>query len=348
MTLSSIAEVSKGNVMLDQIISTTVIPDPPRQRLRHLFEKALSQEGRRGGHLYEGELGPRLMLTAFELLLNKTPLIQFGHLVSNHAIVQEMKRAPAETVTILDIGFGFGGQWRNLLDMLEGDHTRIRLVGVDIPASGDPVSLLRQAGSELRRYGASKEISLEFIPIASRAERIDLDSLRRQIEGPLFVNCAFMLHHLREDAGDDSRQRFLELIHALNPALLTVTEPHADHTSRDIHSRLQEAWRCFGLAFWVIEECLEPSQERDVIEQVFFGSEIENLVVKVDEDRFERHQRFEEWKERLERAAFRARAVSTIPPLPLPPICTISPYQEALGLFVKDELLVASSVWEPR
>jgi hypothetical protein len=249
------------------------------------------------------------MIAAFNVLVNATPLVSFGHRFANHIILSAI--ADAREVYLLDLGIGSGLQWFHLMEQLAAlpqGAPNLHLTGIDIPAAeGDPDQRLRETGIRLQEHARRLDINFSYEGIASKLEEIDLTTLAIAPDQALVVNSALTLHHIPDQlvAEPDERDRVLHQIKALCPQVFTLTEPDSEHNKLDYLPRLRESLRHYYTVFDVLDTLLPPDMpERQVIEQEFFGREIINVVSCEGSQRVERHERNEAWQRRLVRAGF--------------------------------------------
>ncbi|PRY14237.1 histidinol-phosphate aminotransferase [Pontibacter ummariensis] len=314
-------------VIHDKIQALTQVVNPEgsaSERIALAYLRAFSACLDLDGNLYAGNLysnsnpGERDMISAFNVLVRSTPLVTFGHQFANLAILEAV--ADAREVHVLDLGIGSGLQWLHFLEVLAmrpGTAPSIRITGIDIPAPGGaPDHKLQLAGEMLQRHAVSLGLHLTYTPIPARLEEINLQELDFAPTETLVVNSALTLHHLPDQllTQPDYRDRILQQIRALEPKVLTLTEPDSEHNRLKFLPRLRESLRHYRTVFDVLDTLLPPMlPERQIIEQEFFGREIINVVSCEGHARVERHERQEAWQQRLIRNGF-----LPAPLLPLP------------------------------
>lgn len=262
------------------------------------------------GNLYASSFGVMDMISAFNVLVTATPLVTFGHRFANHSILAAI--AGKKEVYLLDLGIGSGLQWFHLMELLAampGDKPGLHLTGIDLPDnnSPDPLQKLKGTGERLTLHALQLGLPFSYTCIGTRLEDFDLTTLPVTPEQTLVVNAALTLHHLADElvTQPDQRDRVLQQIRALQPAVFTLTEPDSEHNRLDFLPRLRESLRHYHTVFDVLDVLL-PSDlpERQIIEQEFFGREIMNVVACEGNTRVERHERDEAWQRRLVRNGF--------------------------------------------
>ncbi|MDX5421888.1 MAG: histidinol-phosphate transaminase [Hymenobacteraceae bacterium] len=273
------------------------------------FAAKTQQNSHHAGNLYNSTFGVMDMISAFNVLVNATPLVSFGHRFANHIILSAI--SGAREVYLLDLGIGSGLQWFHLMEQLaklpDGSPV-LHLTGIDIPDSGEePTRRLRETGIRLEEHAQRLGIPFSYEGIASRLEDFDLGTLHIAPAQALVVNSALTLHHIPDQlvAQPDQRDSILRQIRDLKPLVFTLTEPDSEHNKLDYLPRLRESLRHYHTVFDVLDTLLpQDMPERQVIEQEFFGREIINVVSCEGMDRVERHERNEAWQRRLIRNGF--------------------------------------------
>jgi len=285
--------------------SSDRVPAPAIVRLQAAFEHALAV--RRGGPALEHPYSDEDMIRAFATLQERTPLIRFGYVAANFAILSVAMQE--HELEVLDLGIGHGAQWDAFFEIFHargGALRHMRLLGVDVPGAARAAAAI---GDRLREKAARAGVRLTFVSQLAHAERIERFDLTR--EAPLVVNASFAMHHVPSgDAvtnGEWSRDALLARLRALSPRLLALVEPDAEHDCLPFPRRVNEAMRHYGIVFDALEATLgDDERTRRIIEQRFFGREIVDVVACEGAARVERHERAASWRRRLTRLGYRA------------------------------------------
>ncbi|MBF9252805.1 histidinol-phosphate transaminase [Pontibacter sp. 172403-2] len=308
---------------LHQLASVASSTGSPEERIALAFARAFhaklaADENVYAGNLYSSTFGAMDMISAFGVLIRQTPLVTFGHLFSNLAILEATANSPE--IHILDLGIGAGLQWLHLLEMLAsraGGAPKVRITGVDIPAAeGAPESRLIETGERLQQHAAQLGINFSYTYLAGRLEDVYLQDLYFAPSETLVANAAFTLHHLPDQllGQPDQRDRVLQQLKQLQPKIFTLTEPDSEHNNLHLVPRLRESLRHYYTVFDVLDTVLPPQlPERQVIEQEFFGREIINVISCEGTARVERHERNAAWQRRLTRTGFSPFALTMLP-----------------------------------
>ena len=280
-------------------------------RLDRLFAAGLrarldGTDGGAGNPYLSDPVDGASMLAAFEVLRAATPFVQFGYAAANAAIAA----LPATSVHVVDIGIGRGSQWPALFEHLarRDSPPRLRLTGVDLPAPGaDPDRVLREVGEQLTASAARHALPFSYRGLTVPMEQLHAEHLDLRGGETLVVNLALALHHSPTDTthGTSVRDQLLTRLRGWAPALVTLTEPDAEHDALPLTARVREALAHYGAVFDALEVLVpEGHPSRQVLEEQFFGREIVNVVGFDGTQRVERHHRHAAWGRRFLQAGF--------------------------------------------
>ncbi|XP_020600095.1 LOW QUALITY PROTEIN: scarecrow-like protein 18 [Phalaenopsis equestris] len=284
------------------ILTTTSSPTgDAADRLTHHFTRALSLRLR---FLPPSPHDPSHSSLSFNQL---TPFLRFSHLTANQAILEAANNRPS--LHILDFDTGHGLQWPLLLQAIADRSHFPNPPSIQITATGTDLSLLFQTGRRLQSFADSLGLCFHFHPICiSQTTSFSFPTNRGEI---LAVNCALFLHKLIKDDGFHELKQFLQAVKGMNPAVVTVAEKEAKHSSPLFLQRFAEALGYYSAVFESLEATLPPSsRERMVVERMWIGREIEDIVAGEGEGRRERHERFERWEGLMKDAGFVVKPLS--------------------------------------
>ncbi len=76
-------------------------------------------------------------------------------------------------------------------------------------------------------------------------------------------------------------------------------EPDSDHNNLSSPATIIEAMAHYMTVFSALDYFLPKDKNLEIIEQEFFGREMRNILGNSDASRYERHERFETWCDRL-------------------------------------------------
>jgi hypothetical protein len=316
---------------------------PNGDLLSHLVAEALLQRFDRGlvenSNVYVQNL-EHSQTTLFYLMAEAVPFVRASHVVANRMLLDGI--GDADTACLLELGTGRGMQLSTLLERIAEEKRRMRrldIIGID-PVEDNLLATERHLSALRRRLG----FELHFKPVHGLIERLSLAQVRDLMGGDcdaLIINSAFTFHHTRHALFDEhERTAILRRFRRLEPAVITLAEPNADHDTENVLERLQHGWRHFSHLFELVDESRLNIPQRMAIKAHFFGREIRDLFAVDDHYRCERHEPWQRWRDRLIDAGYAPRPVPRID-LQLPESCGWESENGCVRLMYRDEVLVA-------
>ncbi|KAL9381539.1 hypothetical protein Peur_027196 [Populus x canadensis] len=118
----------------------------------------------------------------------------------------------------------------------------------------------------------------------------------------VIVRWEFELHKLL--AVEGAIERVLSKLKELKPKFMLINEQEADHNSPDFFDRFALSFQYYSRVFNHFN-CVSGEPDREEILERHWRRQISNVVACEGIDRVERHQTFDQWKERLRGAGFR-------------------------------------------
>jgi DELLA protein len=118
----------------------------------------------------------------------------------------------------------------------------------------------------------------------------------------VIVRWEFELHKLLAIEG--AIERVLSKLKELKSKFMLINEQEADHNSPDFFDRFALSFQYYSRVFNHFN-CVSGETEREEILERHWRRQISNVVACKGIDRVERHQTFDQWKERLRGAGFR-------------------------------------------
>ena len=225
----------------------------------------------------------------FDILIDKFPYVKYSQQMINQSIVDII--AQHSEVTIVDIGVGLGTQMVNIIALSKQLPNLKKMVIVGIEPFADALSI-----AERNINACRKEISfdLDFIPVAEYVENVDFAALGK-LPGEIIVNASLALHHIQTKA---QRNSTIAKVREINPTAFVLIEPNVNHFEPDYFLRFKSCYHHFYSLFKVIDK-LDISNEHKNGLKLFFGREIEDILGKLEADRFEKHEPAAHWIELL-------------------------------------------------
>ncbi|KAH0457541.1 hypothetical protein IEQ34_012856 [Dendrobium chrysotoxum] len=294
------ADFAAARHAISILTTTSSATGDAADRLTHHFTSALSL---RLHLLPPSPHDPNFILSFNQL----TPFLRFSHLTANQAILEAVDGH--RSIHILDFDTGHGLQWPPLLQAIADRSHFPNPPTIHITGTGTDPSLLSQTSRRLQSFADSLGLCFHFHPLCiSPTTSFSFQTNGGEI---LAVNCTMFLHKLIKDDGLDELKQFLLAIKGMNPAVVTVAEKEAKHSSPLFLQRFAEALSYYSAVFESLEATLPPSsRERMVVEKMWIGREIEDIVAGEGEGRKERHERFERWENLMKNAGFLIKPLS--------------------------------------
>lgn len=230
----------------------------------------------------------------FDILIHQFPFVKYSQQMANDAIVEVMKQH--KEVCIVDIGIGLGTQMLHILEKAkELSHLhKVVIVGIE-PFE----NALNSAEEKIMAYKNQVHFDLQFIPVAEYIEHINL--LKYKPSGiPCVVNASLALHHIKSDA---DRNRVISNIKALKPKAFLLIEPCVNHFTNDLAARILNSYEHFISLFRVVDRLDASNEDKNGL-KLFFGRELEDILSKTDDERFEKHEPVSSWLHRLRQNKF--------------------------------------------
>jgi hypothetical protein len=265
--------------------------------LATIFINALNKKIRSesiGQNIYLGKYEIS-QIELFDLLIEKFPFVKYSQMLTNRAIVEEMRGNAV--VTLIDIGIGQGTQVMNIIEQARCLPGLRHLCVIGIEPYGQA---LEQAGDTVQSLNGQAPFSIEFKGIQEGVEDITFSALG-QLKGKVIVNASLALHHIQSA---EKRQKVIEGIRSLQPAAFFLIEPNVNHFEPDFQQRFLHCYRHFYHIFQVIDQIENISQSDKNALKLFFGREIEDIIGKEEKDRFEKHELADAWIKRLKQSDF--------------------------------------------
>ena len=226
----------------------------------------------------------------FDIVLRSVPCVTDTTKITLQIMTDFYAKAQ-HSFTHINIGIGKGYFEKQMLtELAKNENSRnlkkIKIIGLDIDSS----SLL--ASEQNVKEAASlfsKETVIEFIPICQFAEKIPESywlAITKEPKDLLGITSAFTIHHLQKN---EDLVNILSNLAKCNPQLFTLIEPDSDHFTPYIPDRLVNCWNLFGTIFEMADIMKLSEEEEKAIKYIFFGREIENILINDEELRYEKH-----------------------------------------------------------
>ncbi|XP_020596441.1 scarecrow-like protein 14 [Phalaenopsis equestris] len=291
------------------------------QRLAHYFADGLEARlAGTGSVIYNALVAKRKtasdVLKAYQVYLAASPLKMVSYHFSNQTILNTIGNATR--VHILDYGIYFGFQWPPFLKMLSalpGGPPKLRITGIDVPQPGfRPSERIEETGHRLYHYAERFGIPFEYQVVASKLDEVNVEDLHLEEEEVLIVNCVFRITSLGDETMDVDcpRDRFLNNIRKLNPALFVNVTSNGSYGAPFFLTRFREALYHFSALFDMLEMTVPREHEqRMLVERDLYGKCAINVISCEGAERLERPETYKQAQVRCLRAGFEQLPVSS-------------------------------------
>src|SRR5206468_3737092 len=161
----------------------------------------------------------------FNLVAQHLPTVALAGRVGNEVLAGFL--AGQEVATLLDLGIGTGRQEVELLRLLAQRGELPQMLHV-VAVEPDAGSLI-QSGSDLAIVADELGVALDFTPVHKLVEELDEGDWAwfASFPGPLVVNAAFALHHVRGGEGGRARDEVFRRLRAAGAQAVVLCEPNS-------------------------------------------------------------------------------------------------------------------------
>ncbi len=234
----------------------------------------------------------------FDILANHFPLVVESQNLAHACLIREVKNC--SHLCIIDLGIGRSVQILRLLKLLHEvpSIAKVTLIGVDImqEALGHSAQVLDSEKTKLN-------FAFDFHLIQSAVEKIDFNEILNRLPQDrdfTYINSSLTLHHVQHA---EERNTLFSNCKRLSPDLMTLIEPNVSTFTDDFNLRAGRAIEHF-YALYDYTNTLPLQEEEKRSLKTFFGNDFFDPIAHVDEARFEKLERGEEWISRAEQAGF--------------------------------------------
>jgi hypothetical protein len=259
--------------------------------LRALKKKTTPQNTDENIYLKKYEI-PQIQL--FNILIDKFPFVKYSQHFTNHAIVEAI--GSDNEASIIDIGIGVGTQMINVIELLK-NNTRLKklhIVGIE-PAN----EALKIAEQNILSQQNDLPFEIQFTSVNEFIENVNFATIK-DLSGTIIVNASLALHHIQSS---EKRSEIISGIKKIKPAVFILIEPNVNHFETDFYQRFRNCYNHFHGIFKVIDNLEIDLLDKNAL-KLFFGREIEDIIGKEEQDRFEKHEPATHWIERLKHNRF--------------------------------------------
>lgn len=252
------------------------------------------------GHIYLNRYEiPQIEL--FNVLIKEFPFVKWGHHFSNELLFSKLKNS--KQAVIVDVGMGQGIQMQNLLIRLNDAKELKEVVIIGIEPFADAIET---ATKLIENIAPDLNYKIELVPVNRFIQDMDEQALNEIVSnysGDIMISSSLTLHHIQTL---EERLDVIKMLRSVNPMGIVLIEPNIDHFEPDFKRRFQNCFQHFYHIFQVIDNLSVDSKAKNGL-KLFFGREIEDIMGKKNEDRYEKHEPAFRWIEKLNNCGFIVR-----------------------------------------
>ncbi|XVE65522.1 hypothetical protein DITRI_Ditri08aG0006500 [Diplodiscus trichospermus] len=277
----------------------------PVQRVVYYFAKALQEKIERetGRHSSKG-LRRKPLFNFDEAMMSpnptalachgELPFAQITNFAGIEAIVENV--VDAKRIHIIDLAIKTGVQWTILMQALASrSECPIELLKISAVAT-DAKHEIEATGKWPLSFAQSLGIPFAF-KFVMVSDMLDLkeDLFELDAEETVAVYAAFAFRSML--AMPNRIENIMRVIRVMNPCLMVVAEIEANHNSPIFVNRFIEVLFFFSAYFDCVATCMKDDcKNREMVESVYFGEGIKNMVAAEGEERKVRNVKFDVWR----------------------------------------------------
>ncbi|CAI9105474.1 OLC1v1004402C1 [Oldenlandia corymbosa var. corymbosa] len=232
---------------------------------------------------------------AFVACHQALPFIQATQFAAVQAVLDYLKSA--NKIHIIDLHIRSGVNWTVLMQALVDQETPpvIRITAV---ATATNKGNVEEAGKRLVEFARSMDLPgfcFNTVVVEDMKE-LKEDMFRREPEEAVAVYASMVFRTML--SRPDSLASVMKVMRRLKPAVVVVNEVEANHNSPSFVTRFTESLFFYTAFFDCLEDCMgRKDDDRKIIEGLYFGEGIRNMVATEGENRCTRNVTMEVWRE---------------------------------------------------
>ncbi|KAI4382966.1 hypothetical protein MLD38_008854 [Melastoma candidum] len=268
-------------------------------------------EGERVVHIIDlNSFEPAQWINLFQLLSARPegpPHLRITGIHEQKEVLEMMALRLNEEAEKLDIPFQFAGI-TSKLENLDLEALTVKTGEALVISSVLQLHALLSVDDEMYRrspYASSGSNSANLQMVLQMKQRTLGEWLEKELPP----------YYLGSDSGSASSSlsfnpaprmtNFLNALRGLSPKLMVIMEQESNHNGSNLKERLSEALQYYANVFDCLELTVQRAlAERQKLEKMMFGEEIENIIASEGVERKERHEKLDKWAVRLEMAGF--------------------------------------------
>ncbi|EXB57389.1 hypothetical protein L484_016442 [Morus notabilis] len=265
--------------------------------------------------------------SAFIDLYRVSPYYQFAHFTANQAIIEAFEKEEESNnraLHVVDFDISYGFQWPSLMQSLSEKATGGNRISLRITGFGRSPEELQETENRLVSFSKGfRNLSFDFQGLlrssssgSTGSTNSNKQRIKKRNNETVAANLVF---HLNTFENNSKISETLKLVNSLNPSIVILVEQEDSRSARSFLSRFMESLHYFAAMFDSLDDCLPlESAERLSIEKNHLGKQIKTMLnYDHDNDHDDgsencpKHERFETWKERMEKHGFGGVRISS-------------------------------------
>ncbi|VVB08333.1 unnamed protein product [Arabis nemorensis] len=280
--------------------------------LSKLLERA-NQQRQAGPHQQRDAYDQSDVISAFQLLQNMSPYVNFGYLTATQAIIEAVKYD--RRVHIVDYDITEGAQWASLMQAFVSKNTgpsaqHLRITALSRATNGKKsIAAVQEAGRRLTAFAESIGQPFSYHHCKLETDTFNASSLKLVRGEAVVINCMLHLPRFSHQA-PNSLISFLSEVKTLNPKLITLVHEEVGLMGNQgfLH-RFMDLLHQFSAMFDSLEAGLSiATPARGFVERVFIGPWVYGWLTRITDD--SEVESFASWPQWLEANGFKAVDVS--------------------------------------
>lgn len=270
----------------------------PVQRVAYYFTKALRERIRREKGRIRSETGLHGMAMSTNLVFLKFhqvfPFNQVTMFAGIDAILKRVEKAT--NIHLIDLQIRSGVQWTVFIQALTErvsypiQHLKITAIGTTDRQK------MQETGKSLESFAESLNLPFSYkIIFLSDTNNLRKEHFTIKQHEEVVVYCPLILRTMI--GRPDCLENLMRVIMKLNPSMAVIIEVEANHNSPSFFHRFIEALFFYSAYFDCLDECADRDNDyRNILEKVYFGDGIENIVAAEGKDRTTRSMKMSAWE----------------------------------------------------
>ncbi|XP_073011571.1 scarecrow-like protein 28 [Typha latifolia] len=123
------------------------------------------------------------------------------------------------------------------------------------------------------------------------------------------VNCVAVMHKALHDENGAALASFLSLLRSANPEIVVSAEKEVELNKQTWEMRLVASIQYYSAVFDALGSCLPENSAARIKVEEMFAREMRNVVACEGNERVERYERFNTWKQLMEDGGFRCGGI---------------------------------------